>query len=282
MDRIVLHPVTKTKLQNFIDHPSHALLIVGPRGMGKGSVAQQIAANLLTVQPHQLASHAYLRHITVGKEQSIAIDTVRELEHFLSLRVPGKSNRIIIIEDAHTLTNEAQNALLKTLEEPPERTTIILTATGERNLLPTIRSRAAVLLVQRPAPETLQTHFADLGHTSSAIQKAYLMSGGLPGLMTALLATDEEHPLVIAATTAREIIQKSTFDRLAMIDQLAKQKQYCLDVLAIMQQMSHLTLAGSKPTKSWQNILAQSFQASQHLQASAQPKLVLTNLMLNL
>jgi len=282
MDRIVLHPVTKTKLQNFIDHPSHALLIVGPRGMGKGSVAQQIAANLLTVQPHQLASHAYLRHITVGKEQSIAIDTVRELEHFLSLRVPGKSNRIIIIEDAHTLTNEAQNALLKTLEEPPERTTIILTATGERNLLPTIRSRAAVLLVQRPAPETLQTHFADLGHTSSAVQKAYLMSGGLPGLMTALLTTDEEHPLVIAATTAREIIQKSTFDRLAMIDQLAKQKQYCLDVLAIMQQMSHLTLAGSKPTKSWQNILAQSFQASQQLQASAQPKLVLTNLMLNL
>jgi len=279
---IVLHPVTAARLKAFQARPSHALMIVGPRGSGKGSVAQYLAASMADVDLEALADHPYIRILTSDKGQTISIDDIRQLEHFLALQVPGTAQRVVVIEDAHALTSEAQNALLKTIEEPPQRTIIILTVTGEHNVLPTIRSRVAVLDIQRPNAGALQEYFESHGYSPDIIRRHHLMSGGLPGLMTALLESDTSHPLVTAAATAREIIQKSTFERLVLVDQLAKQKQATLDILTILQQMAHLSLSGSKPSAQWQHILTASYKATEQLLASAQPRLVLTNLMLNL
>jgi DNA polymerase-3 subunit delta' len=73
----------------------------------------------------------------------------------LSLKVPGKhqTDRVAIIIDAHTMTTEAQNALLKTLEEPPARTVLLLTARSEQSLLPTVRSRVRRVGLKVPSVE---------------------------------------------------------------------------------------------------------------------------------
>jgi DNA polymerase-3 subunit delta' len=205
------------------------------------------------------------------------------MERFLSLKVPSKRlvDRAIIVEDSHLLTPEAQNALLKTLEEPPAGTILLLTATHEQTLLPTIRSRTQVLAVRRPAQADLRAHFVARGFKEVDIKQAYAMSGGLPGLMQALLG-DEEHPLRAAAQQARELLGQSLFERLVTIDALSKQRELAADTIAMLQQMAHLSLrsATGAAAKRWQKILKASYEAADALQSSAQLKLVLTDMVL--
>src|SRR5439155_19115384 len=80
-----------------------------------------------------------------GPGGQVGIGQVRSLATDLALLPMEGSRRIAIIESAHRLNEDAQNALLKTLEEPPAGTTIILCVEEEDRLLPTVRSRCARL-----------------------------------------------------------------------------------------------------------------------------------------
>jgi len=278
MADLVLHESTSRALAGQRVHPHHAILLVGPKGAGKTVVATVMAAEWLETRK-PLTQHPYAHHIKAEKSSSIPIEAVRALEGFLAHKVPGQGKRVVLIENAHLLTTEAQNALLKTLEEPPANTQLILTALSERSLLPTVVSRTHVVPITRPPQTAIQNHFKQQGHGAEAIKQAQLLSGGLPGLMHALL-NEEAHPLTEAVQTARMLLQKTTFERLALVDSLAKDRQQCLDVLSVLQHMSSVALQTGKATATWQRILQASYQASEQLAGNAQPKLVLTNLML--
>jgi DNA polymerase-3 subunit delta' len=283
MAKLALHPDTELQLAQFTKRPSHALLIVGTSGIGKGSIARLLTSNLVQKPIETIHEQPYVRIVASDeKTRSISIEAVRQLEHFLALKVPGDEQRIIVIEDAHGMTIEAQNALLKTLEEPAAGTTIILTASSEQSMLPTIRSRTTLLTIKKPPAEELATYFNVQGHVATAIRQAQLMSGGLPGLMHALLEDDTAHPLAQAVVTAREIIQKTPFERLVLVDKLSKDREHTLNTLAMLQQMAQVSLVSGTNSKTWQHILRQSYAAADLLAGSAQPKLVLTNLMLSL
>ena len=104
--------------------------------------------------------------------------------------------------------------------------------------------------------------------------------------MTAIMAGERDHPLVQATDTARSILRLDTFERLAMVDALSKQREQCFNICYILQQMAELSLAApAKSTavyKQWHTVLRQSYLAERALRAQAQPKLVLTSLMLSL
>jgi hypothetical protein len=256
-------------------------LVVGPAGSGKRTVAQTLAERVLQIA--ELNSYPYQRLVTAENGSSIGIEAVRELEKFVSLKVPGDKtyNRVIIIEDAHLLTLEAQNALLKTLEEPPTGTLVMLTASHEQALLPTIRSRAQKLVVNRPERVAVEDYFAE--YEPESVRRAYAISGGLPGLMRALL-DESEHPLRLATERARQLLSQPAYERLLSVDELSKQRELAVNICFILQQMAHVSLqtASGAAAKKWQTILRVAYQASESLANSAQPKLVLTNLMLNL
>ncbi len=284
MNRL-LNPVTEEHVKAFTGKPSHALLLVGPTGSGKHTLAAFIAEQILDLPSEGFASHPYTFVIAPSDGKAIGIEAARRLDSLLALKVPGDSrhNRVVVIEDAHLLTLEAQNALLKTLEEPPEGTVLILTATHERALLPTIRSRVRILPVGRLEKSALEAHFASKGHGTKETSKAYAISGGLPGLMAALLE-NEDHPLLTATTAARELLSRTAYERLAMVDELAKQRALCLDVAMILQQMARLSLqrASGPVADRWRRVMSASHEASDELLANAQPKLALTKLMLSL
>lgn len=285
MSPLVLHSATQKQYQSFIQAPSHAVLLLGPSGSGKLALAKQMLEPILSLSPGTFDSYLYAIVSSPQEGKAIGIEVVREMEHFLSLKVPShaKFNRAIIVEDSHKLTIEAQNALLKTLEEPPEGTIIVLTANHAQSLLPTIRSRAQAVAVKSPGIAALQNYFVDNGASSKDVTQAYAISGGLPGLMSAML-NDSDHPLKEATLKAKELLSQSTYERLVSIDNLSKQKDLTGNLLFILQQMAHVSLRTSTgpAAKKWQSILEASYEATQKLSVSAQPKLVLTDLMLNI
>lgn len=88
-----------------------------------------------------------------SKSRIITIDAMREFENLLSLSSSADRLKIGLISEAECLGAEAQNAFLKTLEEPPPRTMLLLTSTRPRQLLPTIRSRCQTLLLLKNKQE---------------------------------------------------------------------------------------------------------------------------------
>ncbi len=286
MTDLVLQNATKQKMTAYAQSPTHALLLTGPAGSGKYTLAATMIEQALQLTPGAHTTHPYVRIVQVEPDkQSISIETIRELEHFLSRKVPTTAlyNRAVLIEDAHKLTPEAQNALLKLLEEPPEGTVLILTATQPQAILPTLRSRSQLLAVGAPEHTALQAYFDHQGKSAAEINQALAVSGGLPGLMHALL-NDTAHPLLNATEQARVLLKATAYERLLLVDALSKDKALTADTLYILQQMAHVSLqtATGPAAKRWQRILSAAYAASQALQQSSSVKLTLTDLMLSL
>jgi hypothetical protein len=96
------------------------------------------------------------------------------------------------------------------------------------------------------------------------------------------LLSDEEHPLLAATEQARELLSQPAHQRLLTIDALSKQRALAADTIDILQQMAHVSLrtARGDAAKRWQAIQVASYEAAEALRKNAQPKLVLTNLVL--
>jgi DNA polymerase-3 subunit delta' len=286
MDQLFLHPTVEKSTADYLRIPAHALLLAAPEGSGKLALSLDLAAKLLDTAPETISAHPSVKTILPEKDKrTISIEAIRELQHFIKLKLPNpEAKRLILIPDADTMTHEAQNALLKVLEEPPARTFFILTASREQYLLPTVVSRVQRLEVKRPARSASQQYFATQGFADKDIQQAYLMSGGLVGLMHALLSS-ADHPLLTSVQAARQLLQATTFERLCKVDELSKQKTETFQTLFMLRQMSSAAIERAKDNQTvrrWHNILQASYQAETALTQNASAKLVLTNLMLEL
>lgn len=284
MSKVPLHPITAKQIDAYINAPANALLLAGPKGLGKTQISADIAVRLLEIHTETLQDYPYFSQIDPEDSKSIGIDKIRKLDQFLSLKVPNDKsvNRIVIINEADKLTTESQNAMLKTLEEPPEGTMIILNASHQQALLPTISSRTQIVTVKKPNKEALLGFFIEQGYSSESVNQAYSISGGLPALMNSIL-TDKEHPLNQATETARKLLSQTKYERLRTLDELVKQPDLTKDVLYIIQQMARVSLARSNTATEakWKGIYEASYNASAALDKSAQSKLVLTNMMLS-
>lgn len=275
MDSAAFHPSTKSQLASFLSAPSHALCLIGPPGAGKGFTANLVARELLGDTTEDALCH-------IGADSAgIGIEEVRSLQQFLRLKKPGTNEirRVVIIENAQTMSGEAQNALLKTLEEPPADTVFILTTDGSATLRSTIYSRVQSVNILPLSLEQAKESF-----NNPDIAKAYHLSGGYTGLLHALL-NDPEHHLVEAVEQAKNIIRSTTYERLLLVDNLAKQKEALPTLLFALQRVAGALLAGAKETAQLKRLTATRraiYQAELDYSKSANAKLLLTDLFLNL
>ena len=143
----------------------HALLLEGPEGSGRRTFAREIAAALFCRGEHkpcgscnQCRKVLEQNHPDVeyyggdGSRRSFHIDTIRQLRQNAWL-LPGEAPcRVCVLCGAENMTDQAQNALLKIMEEPPEHTVFILTAENRAMLLPTILSRVQTIRLEPLTP----------------------------------------------------------------------------------------------------------------------------------
>jgi DNA polymerase-3 subunit gamma/tau len=147
--------VTKT-LANAIqsNRVAHAYIFSGVRGVGKTTTARILAKALNcvagpTAEPdntcdscREISAGTSLDVLEIDAASNRGIDQIRELREMVRYAPAASRYKVVILDEAHQLTDEASNALLKTLEEPPERVVFILATTRSEDLVETIKSRA--------------------------------------------------------------------------------------------------------------------------------------------
>ena len=122
----------------------HALLVTGAPECGTNRLALQLAALLCDAKADSLENlmHPNCRVIRPGsKIRTITINAIRSVEPFLTLCLPEGETKLVIVCEADRLSDDSANSFLKTLEEPPPQTLIVLITEMPSKLLPTIRSR---------------------------------------------------------------------------------------------------------------------------------------------
>src|SRR5690349_22686348 len=147
--------VTET-LQNAIrnNRVAHAYIFSGARGVGKTTAARILAkalncVNGPTPEPcgdcdscKEIAAGTSLDVIEIDAASNRGIDQIRELREMVRYAPAASRSKVVILDESHMLTGEASNALLKTLEEPPDRVIFVMATTEPENLEDTIRSRS--------------------------------------------------------------------------------------------------------------------------------------------
>ena len=227
-------PAAVAAVERMLRHGApQALLLVGPASVGKTTLALDLAAGILChaddpdLRPcgscrscrlidagahqdlHRLAPEGPGLQVRIGDHEDPDPGTVRHLLRELARLPVEGAHRVAIVEAAHRLNEDAQNALLKTLEEPPAGATLILCADEPERLLPTVRSRVAVLRLGPVGVRVVEGVLAEHGVEPPRSAQLARLADGRPGLAITLAAAPE-------AVAAREELARSLLDLAAL------------------------------------------------------------------
>ena len=216
-------------------HSSHCYLLCGPAGSGKRTLARILAAALQCTSEHVPCGHCHpCRKVFSGThpdvitvddpdKKTVYVDLIRQLQADAYVRPNEGRHKVYLIPRAQDMNENAQNALLKLIEEPPSYAVFLLLTDNAEKLLPTVRSRCAELRLE-PVPKAealpwLRTRFPD--RTAQDLEAACFRSGGYLGQAAALLEGELYAPQTLEF--ARAYADKDRFALTSLLCALEKQ-----------------------------------------------------------
>lgn len=258
---LVLNSSTQLQLAAALTAASGSVIFHGPIGVGKFTAAIEWirtkncqsdgAENCTCRHCIELRAGVFPDLIVIRPEtkSSIGVEVVRDLISRLNLApYYSKSQRFIVIDQAESLTHQAQNALLKLIEEPPARTNIILVATNLESLLVTIRSRCSQAYFPALATQALSDWLISERDLSPSEAKAYAeVSNGAAGVAIQLLTDTTRRDDVLELVSLIEQFYAGTlFDRIKLAKVFFERKaDYSEIIRQLFQQGRELEMTDS-------------------------------------
>ncbi len=228
----------------------HAYLITGPLGVGRRTLAVRLAQSLNCATPSQpgvacrtcrtckqIEAGQYPDLLVIKKladKKDISVDQIREVSRFLSLKPYMAAYKVVLVINLEDSTTNAQNALLKTLEEAPGFALLLLTAENAEQLLPTIVSRCEILRLRPLKPEVVSNFLVSRLVPAELANLCAHLAGGRPGY--GLHLASNSHALSFRTDKLDELktlLADRLYDRIHYAEKLVKDKEIFRQTLFI-------------------------------------------------
>lgn len=253
---------------------SHSYLFIGTEGIGKKLIAEEFAKMLLAVKDTENSPDF---SIIEPDGNSIKIEQIREFQKKVSEKPIISNKKVYIINDSDKMTVEAQNCLLKTLEEPPEFVTIILIGSNENSFLSTIKSRCMILHFEKISDEQIQKYLQENHQTE--INSKIMLKACQGSIGKALEIKDKQELYQNTEQVVNSLERKDKIDILNMSDFIYKSKD---DKLEILNYMNVLFINLAKINSKYADCIAIVEETKRRLQSNANYDMCIDNLLLSL
>lgn len=275
IEQLILHPRTRTQLEQFLTHPTHALMLTGPMGVGLGTIArtmghQLAGANVIYVAP------------TLHNKQKTTIINADDIAELGSIVRNHRDNALVVIIDgADCAVSGVFERMLKLIEEPVPKVYYIFTAHSLQNIPATIMSRSALIKALLPTEADCAVLYSELDSTVASQVK--FMANRRPALIKRL--TSDDNFFVSESSSmqiAKEFMQNAVSRRMEIIDALPDKElatSLCHDLAQLV-----ISLASAGRLKNSQKVASQLLLLSEtadRLTNNGNLRLQLTNLAIN-
>ena len=219
---------------------SHSYLFIGVEGIGKKLIAKDFAKRILCIENKENCNtcKSCIEFNTNNNPDfmiispdgnSIKIEQIRDLQKSIQEKPIISSKKVYIIDDADKMTSEAQNCLLKTLEEPPEFATIILIGSNESSFLSTIKSRCMILHFETIKNEELKNFLQEnYGITDISQNMLDIFQGSIG---KAIILKDKKEEYEQIESIIMNIENKDIIDIINMSEIIYKSKEEIYEIL---------------------------------------------------
>lgn len=232
-EKIIGNKAIKEMLAKSIknDTTSHSYLFVGIQGIGKKMIATEFAKNILGLETAtEFDGNNHPDFMCVEPDGNrIKIEQIRLLQKKITEKPILSNKKVYLIDDADTMTTEAQNCLLKTLEEPPEFATIILIGSQEDAFLTTIKSRCMILHFQPIKEEEMKSYLESNYGMANLTQSHLDRFQGSIG--KAILLKDKQEEYQKIETMIEGLARKDLIELIQLAEPLYKAKEEIFELL---------------------------------------------------
>jgi len=271
----LVNTTTKKLINAYTENPTGTLLLVGDNDTGISKIVDDLIIDLLGRQEKN-----NLIEVSPEEGKKIGISQIRELNKSFQtmVKTTHRSGRVGVINDADFMTREAQNALLKMIEEPILYTNIILKSPEGSNLLPTIRSRCKTINILPITKEQAKEYAKKQNVDKSVFDKAFLLSKGHADAFVSLILNNQSQ-LQNQIDDAKDFLMMTVFERISL------QKKYSTvevldDLITSIDRIAEAAMhsVSQSNVNKWSKILQASRRCRLLLKTNVNTKLVFLRL----
>lgn len=289
-EHIIGNEQIKNILQESIkrNKTSHSYLFVGIEGIGKKILAKEFAKKILCLEENKQESNCksciefdtnnHPDFLLLEPEGNvIKIEQIRQLQKRIQEKPIISHKKVYIINDADKMTKEAQNCLLKTLEEPPEFSTIILIGTNENAFLSTIKSRCMILHFQKIEDEKIKQYLNNQLEETNITENMLKMFQGSIG--KAIKLKDKQELYNKIENIIENLNKKDLIDVSNSAEIIYQSKE---EIMEILEYMNVLLFEKAKTNAKWIKGVSIVEETKKRLQQNANYDMCIDNLLFNM